>query len=332
MSLSFVTALALALPGGESKAEFGPKPIPKWNFKTPSEYWLPCNGGVEIAHAGGERFLARTEGVVLMVDRNGDGKVETKVKGVGGFVALKAKDAQGNPIKYGVRFRKKGSAWEYSTSAAMTGKVLGNAVSLLDLNGNGRWNDYGIDGVIIGGGKNAGLLSQVVSIAGKLHNFEVSEDGREVTTSAWEGETGEIDFSIKSKGKLATLALALEGKKVSFAFHKNGKMTVPAGEYSIAGGLIYKGKEQARIGKGKMRSLNVAAGKTAALSLGGRVNAEFAYEVAGGKLTVRPESLHYFGKAGEEYLSWTPDNKSPKLSVFDSRKKRPVESGRFASC
>lgn len=63
MTLSFVAALAIALPGGgESVANFGPKPIPKWNISAPAEYWLPVNGGVNVAHAGGERFIAQPEG------------------------------------------------------------------------------------------------------------------------------------------------------------------------------------------------------------------------------------------------------------------------------
>lgn len=214
----------------------------------------------------------------------------------------------------------------------MTGKVAGTSLWLLDLNGNGRWNEYGVDGLIIGGGRNAGLLSKVVSIGSKLLNLEVSADGRQVKSSAWEGETGTIELSMKSKGKLATVALAHETGGVSFAFHGNGKLAVPVGNYKIAGGLIAKGKETARIGNGKMRGIQVKNGESTKLALGGKVQAEFAYEIVAGKLTVKPESLHYFGKSGEEYLSWAPDNKSPKLSVFDSRKKRPVESGRFASC
>lgn len=328
MTVSILAALAAAFPGGDAlQATLAPKLVSKWKYNTPSETWIPIQGGIPVPHEGGDRFLAHVDGVVLMVDRNGDGKVETKVKGLGGFVKLKSGDTV-----YGARIMKKGKEYRYACSSVMTGKLDGMSISVIDLNGNGKWNDYGVDGLVIGGGKDAGYLSKVISMRGELYNFEVSENGRDVKASAFEGETGEIAFSVKSKGKLATATVSDDSGKVSFAFHKNGTLKVPAGSYAISGGLLVKGKEQARLAAGRMKNVDVKAGKKAELAIGGKVIADFRYEVAGGKVTVKPESVHYYGKAGEEYVEWTPDNKSPKLSVFVSNKKRPVESGRFASC
>lgn len=327
MSLSLLAAVAASVaPGGPVEtATLSPKPIPKWDYQTPRETWIPVDGGIPVGDGGG--FLAHPDGVVLMVDRNGDGKVESKIKGVAGYVTLKGKS-----VVYGVRFMKKGDQWRYSSSSSMTGKLRGAPISLLDLNGNGKWNDYGVDGLVIGGGKRAGLLSKVISIRGDLFDFEVSEDGREVKATPYEGETGELELTMKSRGRLAVATVSDDSGKVSFAFHKNGKQVVPVGSYAVSGGLLVKGKETARLAAGRMKDVQVKANEAATLALGGAVQADFRYEIAGNKLTVNPSSVHYYGQAGEEYVDWVPDNKSPKLVVFDSKKKRPIESGRFASC
>ncbi|MCB9891637.1 MAG: hypothetical protein H6832_12720 [Planctomycetes bacterium] len=336
MALTLCILAALAAPSGGDAvtATLEPRPVSRWNFATPTEVWSKIGGGIPVPHVRGDRFLAHPDGpdgIFLMVDRDGDGNVDSKVKGVGGYVALRSKTKDGKEVHYGVRFRKAGSDWEYACSSTMSGTVAGLPITLIDIDGNGRWNDYGVDGLILGKGKNAGFLSKVVSLRDELMNLEVSEDGTDVKLTPFEGETGEVEFSIDSRGRLAVATVSDLTGKISFAFEKNGKQVVPVGKYAITGGLLTKGKEQARLATGKMRSVNVQSGKLAKIEIGGSVTADFRYELADGKLTVKPE-IHYYGQGGEEYVEWLPDNKSPKITVFDSRKKRPVESGRFASC
>lgn len=334
MSLTICILAAVAAPSDAVTATLEPRPVPRWDYATPREVWAKVDGGIPVPHKGGERFLAHADGpdgIFLMVDKDGDGQVDEKVKGVGGFVALRAKTSEGKDLHYGVRFRKKGSNWEYSTSSTMTGKVAGLPFTLVDIDGNGRWNDYGVDGLIIGKSKNVGFLSKVVSIRDELMNLEVSEDGSDVKLTAFEGETGSIDFSIQTKGKLAVATVSDLSGNVSFAFEKSGKQVLPVGKYVVSGGFLSKGKEQARLATGKMRSIEVKTGAETSLAIGGTVKADFRFEVVGDKVTVQPK-VHYYGQAGEEYIEWSPDNQSPKLTVFDDRTKRPVESGRFASC
>lgn len=330
-----LVAPALGAGGSnEVSAELSHRVYKDWSLVAPIDKWATVDRRINVPHLGGDGFIAYADGVVLMVDTDGDGKAESKVKGVGGSLTLQAIGKDGRALTYGVRFRAKGKDWEWAASGAMVGKVNGHTVQLIDLDHDGRYDGIGKDGIIVGSGRAASFLSKVVNLDNSLFELEVNAEGSSIKLTPYAGETGSIDIagSFTSRGKLESVVLNDESGKLSFnAVQAKGPLTVPVGRYRIAGGLASKGKETARILGGTMKVIEVTAGSTATLAWGSPITAEFTYSLAGNKLTV-PTTVRYFGKAGEEYADWLPDNKSPKFLVYESGKKRPVLSGRFGSC
>ena len=146
-----------------------------------------------------------------------------------------------------------------------------------------------------------------------------------------QGTAGALPLEVASLLVCRSPLVEVETARDKFLTTGKQPLVLSTGERKLAGGLASKGKETARILGGTMKEIEVTAGSTATLAWGSPITAEFTYSLAGNKLTV-PTTVKYFGKAGEEYADWLPDNKSPKFLVYESGKKRPVLSGRFGSC
>jgi len=331
LALALVFGLASSASASESD-NLTPKAFPKWTNLVPNETWTKVATTLPIPHANGQGFLVTARGPCLLVDTNGDGKVETKVQGAFGFVKLKAKDAAGEEIVYGVRFRHSSNTWECSVSGAMCGRLKGVPVKVIDRNMNGVYDEYGVDAIIVGRGKAASFLSKVVNLRGTLYDFSISKNGRSVELTEYKGETGTIDLRSRfsSRGKLVSAVISNETGDVSFNVAR-GSLEVPVGKYRITGGLAKRAGESAKIGGGRMQPIAVPAGEKLVLDWGAPVTADFRFEVTGEQIKVRPD-VHFYGKAGEEYHDWVPDAKSPKLLVFDKQTEKVVASGRFGGC
>ena len=326
------------LGGGEAKvtAKLSPKVYKKWSLMSPAETWTKVGSLIPIPHAEGKGFAAAKTGpVALEIDTNADGRYDAKVKGAKGFVTLKGKDAEGRAFRYGVRIRAKGKGYEFSCSSTMVGKLNGVPIQLLDLNNNGRFDEVGTDGLIVGKAKGASFLSKVVNLKGQLFDIEVSASGREVAASPYEGESGTLDLrsGFKCKGKLAFVVVSNSAGDISFNLAKAKKgMLVPTGSYRISGGRAVKGSEHATLAAGQMADLVVESDATTKLKWGMPVHAEFEFENNMGEIGVEPVWVHYMGSAGEEYTKWVPDGASPKLFIKDAKTGKLLESGRFAGC
>lgn len=336
LGLLATTLAAGLMPARASAQEFKltPKAYPKWTINVPNEVWTAAAAQIPIPHAEGEGFAVSPDGESLAVDTNANGRLNGKVKGAYGFLKLKSDDSEGNPLVYGLRFRKRGKVWEYAASGAMTGKVNGVGVKVIDLNTNGVYNEYGVDAMVVGGGKSASYLSKVLNLKGELYSFEISKNGRTVKIDPYDGESGTLDLRSKfrSKGKLVSVVVSDESGAVSFNLAgAKGGMKVPVGKYSISGGLAKKGGESAQVKSGRMPAMNVEVNNKFVLDWGGPVKADFTYSVLGEQITVKPD-VKYYGKAGEEYFNWNPDAKSPKIFVADASNEKVVASGRFPSC
>ena len=340
LSSSLLLGLVVTLPlaGGENTmtAKLSPKVHKKWSLLSPSETWTQVSGLIAIPHADGKGFAtAKTGPVTLEVDTDADGKYDAKVKGSKGFVILKGKDANGNAFRYGVRLRPKGKTYEFTCSSTMSGKINGVPIHLLDLNNNGRFDEVGKGGMIVGKSKGASFLSKVINLKGELFNLEVSESGQEIAASPYEGETGTLDLrsGFKSKGKLAFAVVSNRAGDISFNVADARKgMVVPVGSYHISGGRAEKGSEHATLKAGQMADMIVEANGTTKLEWGMPVRAEIEFENNNGEIGVEPSKVHYIGAAGEEYADWVPDGASPKLLIKDAKTGKLLESGRFAGC
>lgn len=305
------------------------KAFKSFQFILPKDVWTKVSGGVTLKHPGGESFRAQRDGLKLRVDTTGDGRMNKDVKGTKGYLKFRTKGFQ-----YAARFRGNKGGYHYATSCAMVGSVAGIPLHLIDLNNNGTYNELGEDAIVVGKSKAAAYLSKAVSYKGKVYNIEVSENGRDVTVTPYDGEVGTLNLAagFKSRGKLDS-AIVSDGNGNSFnvAGFKSG-LVVPTGSYTIVSGQVHKGSQSARIKSGKMNGLTVRADKVSKLSWGGPLMAEFSHALGEGKVTVDPKNLHIYGKAGEEYTDWIPGAKSPKFTVRDPDTGKEVGHFIFTSC
>ncbi len=314
---------------------------PKWEFLVPNEVPLPLGAEpdgrqiIPVPHAGGRGFFVESDGISLGVDTNGDGKVDERVKGVGGSVVLKGKSSEGRAFSYAVRIINEGTAWKYLSTCAMGGKVAGCDIKLIDLNGNGRFDEFGTDAMIVGSGKAASLLSRTISISGQLYSLSVTPGGDSVKVEPCTTPTGTVNLAsgFKSEGgELQSAVIANAAGDISFELSalKNG-LTVPAGEYKLLWGFVRKGGETAKVRGTNCKPLTVEAGKSTSMAWGGPLDMDFEFSIDKDKLTV-PPTVKFMGRGGEEYYEFKPDAKSPKIIVYDAETKAVVVEGRFGGC
>lgn len=326
---------AVSAHGDEREAAtFAYKAAPKWTINLPKETFKPVGAEIPIAHAGGTGFRAEMDGTALAVDANGDGKVDQKAKGTAGFVTLKGKTSAGRDFTYAIRLVNTGG-WQFSAAGFMTGSLKGVQIRLIDQNGNGSYNDFGIDAMIVGSGSAAAYLSKVVNLGGELFNLEVGADGVDVAVTPFKGEVGTLNLegAFETQGNLESAVIVGESNDVSFNLAGSKKGTlVPAGTYSLSYGTVSQGAEVVRVRAGRMKPIVVAAGTVAAPAWGGPITAEFKWTHENGVLTIRPQDLFFYGAAGEEYYNWVPDGQPPTFVVKDAKNGEEITKARFGGC
>lgn len=317
----------------EEKATLTYKSCPKWTIDLPKETMSPVNGVIPIAHTGGNGFAALIDGTALAVDTNADGRPDVKAKGTKAFMTLKGKNDLGREFAYSVRLVNEGG-WKFAASGMMIGRVKGVDVRLIDQDNNGRYNDFGIDAMIVGSGDAASFLSKIVNLDGELYALDVSTDGAEISLAKFDGESGTLNLSAyETQGDLASAVVSSMDDSVSFnlANAKQG-IRVPTGEYKIVHGTVVAGSESAVIRAGKMKNLVVKSGEATNLAWGGPLRAEVTWTHQNGTLTIAPENLAYYGKAGEQYTNWKPDGQTPTFIVNDAKTGKEITKARFGGC
>jgi hypothetical protein len=316
--------------------KLSPQAIQKWSTFLPSETWLPAATELAIPHSEGTGFVCAVDGPKLMVDTNADGRVDMPVKGVSGFLKLVGKTEAGDKFMYPVRFRKVGDGWEWSSSGAMRGRVQGTMLTIIDQNNNGRFNDFGVDAMMVGDDRTAGYLSKVVNLKGDLYNLDVNGGGSEVKVSPYAGETGMIDLrsGFKSYGRLEA-AIVVHATDAALAFNladAKGGMRVPVGNYVLKAGLASKGGESCLIKAGDSAPIEVKTEGVASLEWGAPVVADVGFAQTGKQVNIQPTNVRFFGRAGEEYHTWNPDGASPKFLIKDAESGRLLKEARFGGC
>lgn len=343
MAVAFAFTAFANGPGGPEETGALKAAVPaKWEIVTPVTAAVKLTAGpagvrmIPIPHSGGPGFVVESDGPSLSIDTNGDGKFDDKVKGVGGTVSLKGKTAEGVAFSYAVRITNDGTDWVLSPAGVMQGRVAGTDVKLIDLNLNGRFDEIGVDGMVVGKSEAAGLLSKVTNLGGKLFNLTVSADGASATATPFEGNAGTLNLAKgwKSDGaELVSAVVASENDELSFELSdaRTG-LLVPAGEYKLVYGFARKGSESVKIrGGANTKRFPVEAGKDLTATWGGAVEMDFTFSITKDVITVPPD-LRYVGAGGEEYFEFKPDAKSPQIVVFDPTAKQVVREGRFGGC
>ncbi|MDB4419383.1 hypothetical protein N9250_00835 [bacterium] len=311
-----------------------------WSLKLPSEKWFPVKEGIRISHRGGDLFAFEFSGANLKVDSNGDGELDRTIKALVDpktmvsttRVILSGKDKAGVPFRYAARLRNDADGWEWAPGGAMVGVINTDAgpvpVKLIDQNGNGKFNDIGSDAMVVGNTDHATMLSTTVFVDDQLQLLSIAEDGRSFRLSAYEGPTSEIDMStsFNSKAVLLSSVILSADRKHSFDIGAiDGPVRVPAGKYAVVSGVVGLGQHRVEIKAGKMKPLNLMADRSKSFDWGGPVSSEFKFARVGNEIQFSPNTIWYFGKAGEQYTGWHPIGKSPEFKVVDAETKVVLE-------
>jgi len=334
--LPLVVAEGAAGEDEATGASFGLKyqAIEDWNIILPRERWTSFTDEIPIAHADGDGFAVERAGLLAIeVDTNADGEVDAKVRGGTGFLKLRGRNDEGETFNYAVRFEGDGKSWKFASSGAMVGKLDGTLVRVIDQDNNGSYDDYGVDAMIVGKGNAASLLSRVVNAGGKLHELEISRDGTRATFRPYAGQTAVLNATSRyaSNGKLIAAVVSCVENEYHFNAAGTKSLTVPAGTYELSSGYVKRAGESVHVRTGKMPAFELRPGTERVLEWGGPVVAEFDYEVEEETITVAPQ-VAFYGRAGEEYHSFWPEAKSPKIIVTDKRTRKELTSGRFGGC
>lgn len=335
LGLAFLTLFALATRGycgqeadGVRRAQLSFRAVERWDLIVPLETWRPVDGEIRLGELA---FKAAEADGRLLIDTTGDGKTDRRTGVNRQFLVLKGKDAMGERFHYALRLRKAHAGWVWSTSGTMSGRLTGRQMHLIDRNGNGRFDDYGQDAMVVGSGVAASLLSRVVNLGGDLFDLEVSPDGSEILASPFEGETATLDVHTGFEGKAELVAAVFASGELSFNAADSRKLLVPAGRYRFLSGFAKGGAETVHMRGGKMPPVALEPGAVFTLRWGGPLTAEFDYTVFDTQLTVHPD-VAFHGALGEEYYTFKPDARSPKVIVRDRGTGRTVQSGRFGGC
>ena len=293
-----------------------------FDIALPAETFVPIEGGIPFVGAPEGRFDCGITDNGLAFDRDADGTID-------GEIAPTDEDAPTRLLTFrlddGAAFAvraKLDGRWVAAPGGAMMGALGRTPVAFIDQNGNGRFDDIGADAMVIGRSKVASFLSEIVELDGELFHLDVAPDGQRAELTPYTGPVGTLDLSgFESKAKLRGLVLNSADGKRSFELANDivaGQATqLPAGTYRIHSGEVVKGKSSAQLTAGRIGDLVVAADGTTELAWGGPVQAEVAYVRRGNELSIAPEDVTYFGRAGEAYSNFMPLGSSPAFQVKD---------------
>lgn len=312
------------------RVELQDRSLRSFEVQLPADAWHKLSGEIPVPHAGGTGFTVRPEGVGLAIDTNGDGqtdrliegKIDEVTKARSAWVRLEAKRANGESFEYAARLQDAGKGWHWAASGCVQGMAGKTKVRVLDLDGDGQYDGYGSDAVILGTGNIASYLSEVINLDGELYTAQVAADGSSIALEAYTGEVGTIDAksALETDGKLLSAVVRSADGKLCFDLARaRGPMKVPAGEYKILSGQLGLGDARLMVGPGAAKSLTINTGANLNLEWGGPARAEFSYERMGSEIAFSPDKVWYYGKAGEEYFGWDPIGKSPEFSVKERK-------------
>jgi hypothetical protein len=320
---------ATALAAGELTLKY--KPARRWSYELPAAAFRKVAGAIDLTAAGGATFATAIEGSALTVDTDGDGKADVTIEGESGYVRLRTKTG----FDYSVRLKNEGKGWFYAASGARVGKLGETRITLIDQDGDGRYDGVGRDAMIVGSSRTACFLSRTVNVAGALLTLQVAPDGGSLRHTPYAGKAGRLDLmrNWDAQARLQSAIVRSADGEHSFdlARHHEG-LAVPAGRYVLHGGQLGLGKSTVRFRRGNAKPIVVAEGKTTAVLGGGPLSAEFAYQRRGGEVILTPDSLRWFGRGGEEYFAWKPFGKSPEFTIADTKIRKEIGKAIFTGC
>jgi len=289
-----------------------------WDVDLPAERFRPLGRALPLFGTDG-LTVEVTEGG-LAFDRDGDGAMDATVAPTDQEHPTRLLTFRLGERQHAVRVANNGR-WEYAPAGAVEGKLGSTRFMVFDQNGNGRFDDFGEDAMIVGRGKAAAFLSRTIIVDGQLKDFTIAPDGSSATLSDHAGPTGRLDLGggLATKAKLRSVVLVDAASDNSFELSGSldAAVSLPVGSYTLHSGELVLGKSRVQLATGRAASIQVTEAGTAEVSWGGPVRAEVAYARQGGQVQVGPADISYFGSAGEAYANFMPLGSSPEFQVKD---------------
>jgi hypothetical protein len=237
-----------------------------------------------------------------------------------------------------------GARLRVQIASSMDGKVLDETWKVMDSNLSGRFGDVqdwwgdlvttGVeanpirfqqtDAVLIGKAKAAIPWSSVLPLGEDFYRATLTPDGKTLSLRQLDLATGfvklEIDTPVAPTHVVLREVGRLEGAFLNVVpAKKGGVVKVPAGTWQLAFGRIEKGAktsmQQARIYTGQSAPIEVKAGETTTLSLGGPFKLSASTKLDGKATVVEGTSLRIFGRAQEEYAMLFDDSLQPDVET-----------------
>lgn len=303
-----------------------------WEYIIPDEEWSTINGPIFIGPYE-FRTSSKNDFKIEIADTAGR-EPKVGVNQSGDIVKLKAETEDGERWSYAIRVRGAASGgFEWSPAGIRRGSIDGKKVLIFDRNGNGIYNDIGLDAISIGGRPGAAMLGHVVQVDDQLFELEVDEAGASMRYRPYDGETGLLDVTSEFglKADLECCVFSTLGGDMSFDLAgTKGAIRVPVGTYELTFGFVSKGSDSAKIGKGKMENLSVDTEAGALLEWGDELEGRPMVRRGAGEVTISP-TYRIYGNGGEEYYDFTPDPMPARYELKDPETDKRIKQGSLPS-
>ncbi|GEM_PF-2837454 len=241
----------------------------------------------------------------LVVDANGDGKPETLIRR-DRIVRIQVRYAGGVTGWYLAEFSQLEEGWCYRSRNCMAGRVAGVTAFLFDENGNGRFNDKGVDTLAIDYDSNFSFVSNISLLGENLYNVRISEAGTTVETKPYTGPMGYLDMRSDFCGGDAGVLTAVfsNGEASINATALSWPVPAPVGRYRLHRGWIRASRNSMIPFEGSEEAvLEVRADAIAHPSWGGPLTIEFDYTRDAKGIRLDPGDIRFIGLLGERYFS-----------------------------
>jgi hypothetical protein len=241
----------------------------------------------------------------LLVDANGDGKPETQIGKRGGLARIAVTYSNGKSGTIMAKFTRSEGQWYFQNQSCRGGTVEGVRAFLFDENGNGRFNDVGVDTIAIDTETNYAFVKPITLLGEKLYHIRIDEGGTRVETKPYLGKTGHLDIHSRFQGgdaQVITAVVCNENVSVN-ATALRWPVPLPAGTYRLHEGSVKYGKESIRFTGRKESVIEVSADRITKPHWGAPLTIEFRYTQAENFIQFRASDIHFTGVLGERYVS-----------------------------
>jgi hypothetical protein len=215
----------------------------------------------------------------------------------------------------GFSFRRTDDMFIVFRGASVARAKLDDAeIVVHDINGNGTFNDFGMDVIAIGKGRNmkAQPLSKYVMVEGLFYELTIEPTGRVLRLKPYDGPIAPLRLEYVGKKRPRALIATGTGEDDAYYYDlveaMDGPIWVIPGIHAFYEGFIAEGKgdrtQMIRITRGRSGTIPIEAGKENVWKMGGAGDGfRFFFEARteGNEVVIPAKSVGIIGGFGEGY-------------------------------